>query len=491
MSRTESAPAAIERVLRFTWQDMDLFAAGSGDRSPLHTDEAFARRSAFGTRIVYGGLLSLGMLGVLPEGTLAEVRSVRSTFPGPVLPETPCAVRVLRHPQRPDLWEARLTVRGAVAARLVTGQGATASAAGDAPEGGDVRDEFRAGPELQTLARRLGAEALHPALLHGIAWASYAVGMGMPGFHGLCAAVAVAVSTDSGSPRPRRARIVRDDNRTGERVIEAVLGGAGERTEAFARVECFAIAPATGPDPAQLGIDAEPGSAQGAVVVVGASRGFGAALTLALLARGHTVHALYARSDDQADELARIAGRHAERLVLHRVDATDAAALDAVARSLADAAQPLVGLVLNAAPPPLPMALSSESAAHLSEYVAASLELAAVPLGAFLPLLTGEGCWLLVCSAAAVVDPPRDLPQLVAAKGALEGLARWAAATAPRLRTLVLRPPSMRTGQTNTPNARLAAMPVEWVAEWVVERLADETAAPGLTVLEPTTQAVR
>jgi acyl dehydratase len=48
------ARASLTRV--FTSQDVEAFAALSGDRNPLHFDAAFVERTALGRLIVHGGL---------------------------------------------------------------------------------------------------------------------------------------------------------------------------------------------------------------------------------------------------------------------------------------------------------------------------------------------------------------------------------------------------------------------------------------------------
>ncbi len=489
-------------ALCFDGDDMASFADGSHDTSPLHVDPAFGRRSPYGRCIVYGGLLSIGMLGALPAGSLEGIRSIRSTFSAPVLPGERSIVEVEAHPARPGAWELRLLGRGRLLARLVAesrSDGARAAAtlgrrdaasgtAGAAVEAAATGlGPYSVGPELERLARKLGASTLHPALLEGIAWASYAVGMGMPDFQGVCAAVDVTTAGADVPPAGRAAAAwihVRDhDARTGRRLLEGLLADSAGETRTTIQVEALAVSPPLAPDPVAAGIGAVPPEPRGTVVVIGGSRGFGAAASLALVARGYTVHAVYAASVTVAEQLRSLAGPLGDRLVLHRADARDPDALAELARLLQDGGTPLAGLVLAAGSPPLAMGLTGDSGGVLADYVGESLRPAAVPLGALLPLLEPDGGWILVSSAAALASPLRHLPQLTAAKGALEGLARWVAATAPGLRIAALRAPELRTGDPAASES--GASSAELVAAWTVEQLAGGSLAPGLTILEP------
>lgn len=76
-----------ELTRTFTQQDVELFAALSGDRHPAHLDEAYGRASRFGTRVVHGMLtaslvsaanaLLLGTPGAISvEQTLRFLRPV-------------------------------------------------------------------------------------------------------------------------------------------------------------------------------------------------------------------------------------------------------------------------------------------------------------------------------------------------------------------------------------------------------------------------------
>jgi NAD(P)-dependent dehydrogenase (short-subunit alcohol dehydrogenase family)/acyl dehydratase len=511
----ENRPAASRREVSFTSDDVELFATASGDRNPLHLDAGFARRTPFGACIVHGALVAIGLLGSLPPDELAGVRAVRLRFAGPVMPGAAGSVDVRQSRRTAGAWEARLNGRGKLLAHAVAGpereliaKGLAAVAPGSQSTAGggsdhemrltaaepgpgelepglSVRGSYSAGPELGTLARRLGAEALDPALLEGLAWASYVVGMVLPGRHSLLAGFTVVASTETTGSGPAHHSIsVREhDVRTGQLVLDCALWDRAGSVRNQARIECFAVTPAPAADPEALGLGGPVDAERGSVVVIGASRGFGAALTLALLGRGYRVHAVYSSSPDSAAELTRLAGGHRDRLVLHRLDAREPAALAELAAAIGPEA-PLVGIVLGAAPAPLPMGLTGESAAELADYVSESLRLAAVPVGSLLPLLSAEG-WVLFCSSPAILAPPRDWPHYVTAKAALEGLARWVAATIPSARAIILRPPAMRTELTNTPSGRIAAIPAETVAAWVAERLADDRLNPGLNLLEP------
>ncbi len=485
----------MQRELRFTHEDMELFAAASGDRSPLHMDPAFARRTAFGECIVFGGLLTIAMLGLLPEDVLARIRSVRSTFPGPVLPGAVSLVRGRNRPDRPEDWELRLTGRGKLLARVTTsGSDAappTATAEGEPASvlahglPAEILGEYRTGPELPELARRFGVESLDSAVLDGIAWASHTVGMSIPGFDGLCAAVTIVAREAQPPPAapPRQRLRLRDyDARSDRLLIDGALTDQAGSPRCLGVIECFPFAPTPLPGTAALTSSErldEP--ARGTVVVVGGSRGLGAALALTLLARGYHVHVIYSSSTEAATELRRLAGPFAVRLFAHRADAADPASMASIARSVGES---IDGLALCAAGPPLPMALTGESAVELADHVARDVRLAAVPLGEFLPRLRRQGGWILFASAPAVIEPPRDLPQFTAAKAAVEGLARWAASTTPDARIVVARSPKLRTDLVNTPSARLAATPPQTVAVALLDHLAEEQSS-GLSIVEP------
>ena len=48
-----------------TEKDIELFAEVSGDRNPLHMDEEFAKKTAFGQRIAHGALTASYISGIL------------------------------------------------------------------------------------------------------------------------------------------------------------------------------------------------------------------------------------------------------------------------------------------------------------------------------------------------------------------------------------------------------------------------------------------
>jgi NAD(P)-dependent dehydrogenase (short-subunit alcohol dehydrogenase family)/acyl dehydratase len=498
--------------LSFSREQVDLFAAASGDRNPLHLDPGFARRTPFGGCVVHGALMAIGLLGSLPPPELERVRALRVQFAGPVIPGA-SYIALARPARRAGVWEAQLTGRGKVLARVFAGAdrdrvwkdagaGAPPMTPGDGAAGREMRltpaepgpgdlapgravlGRYATGPGLAGLAQSFGAQRLDPALLEGLAWASYVVGMEVPGLHSLLAGITLARPDDPGAGPSRRqtVRVREHDPRTGQLVLDGRLCDRSGAALSVAKIECFALAPVGSPDSAALGLGRPTPADRGSAVVIGASRGFGAALTLALLARGWRVHAAYSQSSESAAELAGLAGAKRDRLHLHQLDARDPGAVGELARELAGKS-PLAGLVLSAAPPPLPMGLTGESASELVDYVGQSLRLAAVPLGALLPVL-GPEAWVLFCSSSAVLAPPRDWPHYVSAKGALEGLARWVAATAPGVRSVVVRPPAMRTELTNTPSGRIAAVATETVAARIADQLAGGQLPPGLSVLD-------
>ncbi len=77
--------AVFER--RISAEDVDAFAAISGDFNPLHTDASYAAETNYGRRIVHGAFqvgLASTMVGMYLPGRNVVVGSMRSRFPAPL-----------------------------------------------------------------------------------------------------------------------------------------------------------------------------------------------------------------------------------------------------------------------------------------------------------------------------------------------------------------------------------------------------------------------
>lgn len=92
MSRYEEIKVGDRAVLRrrITGEDIEKFAAVTGDKNPVHLDEEYAKASFFGRRIAHGmltaGLISNLLGNVLPgPGTIylrQELRFLAPVYPG-------------------------------------------------------------------------------------------------------------------------------------------------------------------------------------------------------------------------------------------------------------------------------------------------------------------------------------------------------------------------------------------------------------------------
>ena len=72
---------------QITAEDVEIFAALSGDYNPLHTDTAYASQTNYGRPIVHGAFqvgLASAMVGMYLPGQNVVVGSMRSRFPSPL-----------------------------------------------------------------------------------------------------------------------------------------------------------------------------------------------------------------------------------------------------------------------------------------------------------------------------------------------------------------------------------------------------------------------
>jgi NAD(P)-dependent dehydrogenase (short-subunit alcohol dehydrogenase family)/acyl dehydratase len=487
----------VSRPLSLTEDHLQRFAAASGDRNPLHVDELFARGTPQGRCIAHGALVVVSALGAADADALRRAEALDIQFRQPVFPSEEYAASLAESTKK----SARIEVIGAgrrVATVVVTidreqpplpdvgGREQRAEAAPriyalDQLVGADISISERYAPDLQALselAHELDAGHIPDAILTWLAAASYTVGMLVPGRDALFARAQLA-RTSSREVSRITASVSAADERTGFVSLDAVL----EQAEVSAQMtlHTFLRSPVPAPDRSRLAPHLAPSTALAGrkILVVGASRGLGAAVTGAFATQGATVWAGFAQSTEKAERLRQEFGEDRVRLLQFNAEDPEQArhAFDTV-RAQAGA---LDGVVLSAAPPLGDLALHPASAGAMLEFLDSSMAMMLVPLSEALRLLTADG-WLVIVSSSALDDPPESWPHYVTAKAAQEGAAAYCALHT-SARVLVARPPKMWTESTNTPMGRIGAVEKEHVAAAIVRWVMHEAPKDGLQLL--------
>jgi NAD(P)-dependent dehydrogenase (short-subunit alcohol dehydrogenase family) len=477
--------------IRFVVADLDEYAAASRDRNPLHLSDDYARRTPFGRRVVFGALSATAALGALPLQRGRRLVRLAAEFRRPLFADIDYEIEAA--PKGEGRWTVRVLDGAQAALRLTAtfaagvadetparaeARGLRSAAADRGPSdltpGLEVDVAYAADPRLvEALSRRhgLAERGVGASRVAALAACSYLVGMELPGRRALFSALSLDFDDAPPTPDARcTARVEEQDERFGLLTIRVALalGAATARGEvkAFVRPEPVDL------DPSRLvGLPATDALAGRVALVVGASRGLGAAVALAIARCGCAVVATYARSADQAGALRAHAASASGRIEIARVDATDAAGVAALTEDLARRHGRLDLLVLCASPPLLAMDESPASAARRDEFVATSLAMVRVPTAAALPLLSDAAGRLIVFSSSAVRDPPPEWPHYVDAKRAVEELCRAVAASDPRVSVTILRPPRVLTDLTNTVRGSEGALRAESVAASIVRGL--------------------
>lgn len=443
-----------EPPLVFDGDLVHLFARASGDANPLHTEQEYARATPFGEPVVFGVLAGLAVLARMPVA--ARIGRVRMSFREPVFPATPHQVEVTA-----DHGVLRADGRVVVSVsvdRTLTAQGDfPAPPADPAPMRERPAEwsptELSAGVEVGgryvdrpvELVRRLGLTRsdLQQSIVDALLWSSYLAGMELPGRQALLSSVTVT-SVDTGgrvAGYRYRSRVTRLDTRFGLMRQRGWLW-AGEAPSAEVELETF-VRPAervVNLAAVRAGLPVGPRMTGQVAVVVGASRGLGAATALALAERGCAVVGCYRTSRRRAAEIS-------EHPLVELVpgDAADSAFCQELADRVGQRYGRIDFLVCCAGPPLRPSRVCADGADAIARYVADSVRLVAAPVGAFTPLLDRADGSLLVTSSQALAAPVADWPHHVAAKAAVEHLARACGPAHPRWRILLARLPMLDT----------------------------------------------
>jgi NAD(P)-dependent dehydrogenase (short-subunit alcohol dehydrogenase family)/acyl dehydratase len=470
----------------FTEQDVAAFSDASGDRNPLHLNRDYARCTAYGQPVVFGCLGALACLGQIRLSAGWSATSLEAEFRQPMFLGVNYRVE---SSVKEGMWRVRLfdgsalVVSVKVTAKLSDENETPEQSAGASTFGRNdaaVRQEQDIFPGLEIsgvyacnnaalagLASRWGN--MDRLLVTSICWSSYLVGMELPGESALFSKLALNFHrlTPGLATMAYRASVTSIDSRFGQIAMNVSLLHGGS---AVATGQCWSFIRHAVPEVEEIdSMRVRPDSLAGrTAVIVGSSRGLGAAMKRTLESRGAAVYGM-ARSADPGD--------------LSRTELGDAADPEALRRLRARVLSEhdrLDFLICNACPPVLPLRVEPNGSERIRAYIDLAVSLTLAPLSEFLELLNfSDGCVVIV-SSAFVENPVKEFPHYVAAKQTVEMLGRIASLQYRRVRTLIVRPPRLLTAMTDTPLGRLNAVSPGLIADRIATRL-EGSLEPGVT----------
>ena len=476
------------RTIRFHEEDLTLFCQASGDHNPLHLREDYASRTAYGQRVVYGALGAVACLGELAATSGQRITKITADFHRPMF------LQVDYRMERVDSANAQ-TVRlfdGTVLVltlMVVCEQAAKHQSLRDSQAGLFERSEARElswaeiqpnlelngqyaadCDKLEELCRRWGVTA-DSLVGEALLWSSYFVGMEFPGRRALFFRLSLEFHQRSTVQHPLHYRgVVSSLNKAVEQAKIQIALGADESPLVSGLLTAF-VRPEL--DPLDFGYSLPHsstfGSLEGKVaLIVGASRGLGAALAASMALEGAHVVAL---SRSPVEFGATLPADVKQRIALEQGDSTNVDSLSALRKAITERFGKLDFLVCNAFPPIPALRLETNALTRIQAYLKQSTDLALVPLCIFLPLLNeSRGCAVII-SSSAVEKPVREWPHYVAAKNAIESFGVVAPLQYPNVSALIVRPERLLTDMTNTPMGRQSAMPPWLFAQQITRKL--------------------
>jgi NAD(P)-dependent dehydrogenase (short-subunit alcohol dehydrogenase family) len=491
-------------AIRFTAAEMDAFANASGDRNPVHLDGPAGMAGGFEAPVVYGALAVLRTLAALPPRRDAMLRTLDATFHRPLFVEHEYQLTVDDRESLAPAVSVSDSGLLAVAAKgfFAVGPLPRAQVQGRQPADALTGHHYARADAVRRLDQRFApaAHGLGETALPALLCVSWIAGMRLPGPGSLLTSLHITFApaiADGPGALTYRASVVEREPRFGEVTVAGVL--ADRRAGQVAAFTFQARAPGGGSRAVGLAArerralerELPPSRALGGrvAVVVGASRGLGAALAYGLALQGCHVYTCSRSPAEPAAVGTAAAGVGLAQVGLADVglgaddaglaragmcgggDDDDGRPLaiehccgdgrpPAIEHCAGDAGDPdftrallarvlaahggIDLLVCCAAPRLEPIGFGPGSVARFNAFVHRSIDLFTVPLATFLESVhTRSGTCLLV-SSAALRTLPRDWGHYVAAKAAGEALAVWAATRFPDVELVVARVPALR-----------------------------------------------
>lgn len=476
----------------FSEKELSLFAKLSSDKNPLHTDEYYARKSPYGQRIVFGILSALACLKLIKNNKFFYPTEIQVDFDNPVFLEneytavleqetdtmiciwlgsqnvTNLRVKLFAHDQRDLSWET-FSISSKNSENTISPMEYEDQ---DFLSPITIKQNYQISSDLiEELIQFIFGEdtGMSKKLIKILCLCSYIVGMEFPGKRALfsrlrleinesipeaCDSIYFSASQLHYDQHYRMLDIGLKVGCSDSLIARGTLKAFVLRKIARVPLEIFSQ---------KLG---ENQCLKGKVgLVIGGSRGLGAAFVQALALKGCTVVLNYNKSTADAVALQNELNQTSASLVhLFQGDTAKPEVCNLLKEYIVDTFNRLDFIILNAFLPPL------SKMEHLS-YIANNKMLFQQPVSALQDILKKNNGTVIGISSVFVKEGPKELSHYIQAKKALEDFLRENAKEYPDNRYMIVRPPQLLTDMNNTPAGWLSAISPDVVAIKVVKSL--------------------
>lgn len=503
----------MEEKIIFDNQIMNYFSKISHDVNPVHINDEFARKTSYGQRIVYGILGSFACLGKVKNRDDYFLSQLSIEFRNPMFIDIPYDLKVFEKDQQCVVIELlendKVLTKIEAVFKKRSGQKITLDsyeqkeAAVKKEPALYTIDDFTGKTVSLTGTYEIDRNGLHelkkeycvsdcvltPLVIDTLMLSTYLVGMEIPGQNAVFSRLKVTFD-DLFSETHQNIEYTADVTSFNENYALLTAGitlssqGRGVAKGEYVSFVQKDISPV---DIAAIDtlLDKSGKDLSGkSALVTGGSRGLGAVTVKALVLRGCHVYLNYYKSTKEAQDIEKECADLPGSITLVQGDAGDIQWCKDVKKLILNEQGKLDYLFCNAATLPQLIRLSESAIPQIQSYIDKNLALTTVPLNIFIDTLSESRGTVIAISSIFIDDVPRDLPQYVSLKYALEGLIKSTARSYKKVSFLVVRPPRMLTDMNNTPLHFVETLAPEVVAADIVNHLTGASIEPGFYVLD-------
>jgi len=453
--------------MQFTQKHLEVFENLSYDKSPIHWDNAYARRTPFANVVVYGIAGVLYGLGLWSKGRPFYIHSIKGNFNRTlyknmeyeyIFKEKGNKVRIAILHNKSELMDFTfewVEWSGSNSQIIKCGESnfipaLTASQSVDIPPDRNniLYDMNDSATEDLHKFYLLDYNQIPRQQLITLLWSSYHVGMVWPGKQALYLDFKFKfdIKTEDVSKKQLNIKNLayKLDERFNLTSIKGDAEGINIKISAFVR-----------PQPVNYSfseicrkVNSDLSLSNKTVLVLGASRGFGSVIARIFLLKGASVIFNY-RTDDEAlknlqDELSEFSNKS----WFYQGDMSDPVICNNLKAELIKKNIQLDILVCSASPPIQTIPFEEQSTEKFLQFINKSLSVCHNPILTFISILS-ESANVVNISSVYAVKPPKHFSHYVAAKWAIEGMTHALASEYPQVKFSLARLPRILTDQTN------------------------------------------